>query len=228
MSNQIHPTVVIGEGVELGDGNVIGPYTVICGPTVIGDGNWLGPQVAIGGPPEHRGAHHAVGWDGELAGAGVRIGDNNVIREFTTMSQGYRAPTRLADECYVMGRVFIGHDSVIGDEVTVTSGVQIGGHCEVWAWANLGLGAVVHQRLRIGPGAMVGMGAVVCEEVGAFRVVVGCPARATGVNLVGLSRRGCEEPVIQALEPYLRAEGTLPDGVPEHVATALKHWSARR
>lgn len=227
MPNRIHPTAIIGDGAELGDDNVIGPYSVILGPATIGDGNWIGPHVAIGGPPEHRAAPHSVNWDGDQDGAGVRIGDRNVIREFTTISQGFHEPTRLGDGCYVMGRVFVGHDSDIGDEVTITSGVQIGGHCQVWALANLGLGTVVHQRTAIGPGAMVGMGAVVRRDVEAFTITVGCPARAVGVNEVGLRRRGCSDEIVAAVRSCVLETGGLPEGLPTELAGLWKSWLDR-
>jgi UDP-N-acetylglucosamine acyltransferase len=231
MANRIHPTAVVGAGVELGDGNVIGPYSVILGPCVLGDRNWIGPHVAIGGPSEHRDAPHPVAWDteadDELLGAGVRIGDRNVIREFTTISQGVHRPTTLADDCYVMGRVFVGHDTRVDYGATITAGVQIGGHCEIWALANLGLGTVVHQHTRIGPGAMLGMGAVVSREIGPFAIAVGCPARVSGVNVTGLRRRGCDEPAIAALEPFVTADGPLPDGLPTELVTLLKQWIDR-
>jgi UDP-N-acetylglucosamine acyltransferase len=227
MANRIHPTAVIGEGVELGDNNAIGPYTVILGPATIGDGNWIGPHVAIGGPAEHRDAPHPVAWDGELTGAGVRIGDNNVIREFTTISQGFHEPTRVGADCYVMGRVFIGHDSLIDDGATITAGVQIGGHCEVWPLANLGLGTVVHQHGRIGPGAMVGMGAVVTREIAPFVIAVGVPAKATGMNEVGLRRRGVDQPGVEALRVFSTEGGALPEGLPAELSSVLKRWADR-
>ena len=35
-ANRIHPTAVLGPGVELGSGNVVGPYAVVLGPCRIG------------------------------------------------------------------------------------------------------------------------------------------------------------------------------------------------
>ena len=35
--NKIHPTVIIGKDVILGDGNEILPYTIIEGPVTIGN-----------------------------------------------------------------------------------------------------------------------------------------------------------------------------------------------
>ena len=37
--NKIHPTVIIGKDVILGDGNEILPYTIIEGPVTIGNNN---------------------------------------------------------------------------------------------------------------------------------------------------------------------------------------------
>lgn len=46
--NKIHPTVIIGKDVILGDGNEILPYTIIEGPVTIGNNNVIGPHVIIG------------------------------------------------------------------------------------------------------------------------------------------------------------------------------------
>ena len=48
--NKIHPTVIIGKDVILGDGNEILPYTIIEGPVTIGNNNVIGPHVIIGCP----------------------------------------------------------------------------------------------------------------------------------------------------------------------------------
>jgi UDP-N-acetylglucosamine acyltransferase len=233
LANRIHPTAIIGDGVELGDGNIIGPYSVVLGPCRIGDGNWLGPHVTIGTPAEHRDGPHPVGWDGELDGQGVRIGDHNRIREYVAVHQGIQRETRIGNGCYFLARSHVAHDSVIGDEITLSSSVQLGGHVEVWSGANLGLGVVVHQYCRIGPGAMIGMGAAVRREIGAFVIAVGVPAKVSGINAVGLRRRGCDEATIEALAPFLtggivRGVDELPvQGVPDDVRLLLKAWAER-
>ncbi|MET7751463.1 UDP-N-acetylglucosamine acyltransferase [Micromonospora sp. NPDC005367] len=225
MANRIHPTAVIGPDVELGDGNVVGPYSVIVGPCRIGDGNWIGPHAVIGTPAEYRGGPHPVGWDGESAGTGVVIGDNNTIREFVTINQGTQEITRVGDDCYLLARSHVGHDCVVDDAVTLSDGVQLGGHTHVWSWANIGMGTVVHQRGQVGPGAMVGMGSAVRRTVEPFTITVGNPARASGVNRVGLSRRGCTDDVIDAFETYLKGRADLPDGLPTQVAEQLAAWT---
>ncbi|MEU6641340.1 UDP-N-acetylglucosamine acyltransferase [Saccharomonospora sp. NPDC046836] len=234
MANRIHPTALIGAGVELGEDNVVGPYTVIVGPAVLGAGNWIGPHVTIGTPGEDRTGPHPVAWDSAPAGDpardgyGVRIGDGNRIREYASVHQGTRRPTTIGNGTYLLRGSHVGHDVRVGDGVTLACDVLLGGHTDVWALANLGMGTVVHQGCRIGPGAMVGMGSAVRREVGAFLVCVGNPARVTGINDVGLVRQGMDEAAIAALEPWLKGKGELPaDGVPDDLFTVMKAWNAR-
>lgn len=224
MANRIHPTAIIGAGVELGDDNVIGPYTVIVGPTRIGGGNWIGPHVSIGTPAEYRGGSHPVGWEGEVDGAGVRIGDRSIIREFVTINQGTHETTVVGDDCYLLARSHVGHDCVLDRSVTLADTVQLGGHTHVWSWANIGMSTVVHQRGQIGPGAMIGMGSAVRKPVAPFTIAVGNPARVTSVNRVGLSRRGCSDAVVDAFEEYLKGKADLPADLPAEIADELSAW----
>lgn len=228
MTNRIHPTAVVGDGVELGERNVIGPYTVLVGPCRIGDDNWIGPHVAIGTPAEDRDAPHPAGWDDEQIGHGVEIGDRNRIREFVSVHQGTRRPTRLGDDCYLLAGSHIAHDTVVGDDVTLACSAQLGGHNDVWSYANIGMGAVVHQRSRVGPGAMIGMGAAVRGEVPPFVVSVGVLSRTVGVNEVGLRRHGCDDRQVADLVPFLTGGGELlPKDLPPGVTDALKRWADR-
>ena len=227
MSNRIHPTAIIGPGVELGDENIVGPYAVLVGPCRIGDRNWIGPHVTIGTPAEDRGAPHPAAWDGELDGPGVEIGSDNRLREYVSLNQGTKAPTRLGNGCYLLQNSHVSHDGVVGDEVTMAHSVQLGGHVRVWSYANLGMNAVVHQYGRVGPGAMVGMGSTVRHEAQAFMVSVGSPVRAIRINEVGLRRRGCAPEAIEGLASYLNSVGELPAGLPADLADLLKRWTDR-
>jgi len=235
--NRIHPTAVLGAGVELGDGNVIGPYAVVVGPTRIGDDNWIGPHTTIGTPPEDRGADHPAAWDDAPVGDekhdgfGVVIGSRNRLREYVSVHQGTWRATTIGDDSFYLRNSHVAHDCVMEDDLTVTSNAVTGGHCHVWAGANLGLGATLHQRAVVGPGAMVGMGAAVRREVGAFTIAAGVLARTIGVNRVLLSRRGVDEAAIEELTPWILGEAALPDGLPDRlpsdVSTLVKAWDAR-
>lgn len=228
MSNHIHPSAVIGDGVELGDDNTIGPFSVICGPTVIGDHNWIGPFVTIGTHAECRTVPPPVGWGNDRAQVrGVRIGQGNVVREYVSVQQGTHRETTIGNHCYLMRGSYLAHDVLVDDKVTLSAGTLLAGHVHVWTLANIGMYAMVHQHGRVGPGAMVGMGAAVRWEAEAFTVTIGVPARALRMNVVGLTRLGCDTLAIAAIDSYLAGTGKLPSGLPEEVVTALKHWAER-
>jgi len=199
LMNQIHPTAVIGPDVKIGTGNKVGPYAVILGNTEIGNDNWIGPHVAIGAPGEIRGGEHPVLWDGSGNDATVRIGDQNIIREFTAIHSGKVAGTRIGNNCYIMNNSYIPHDGFLGNDVTISGSVMLGGHVNVLDGANLGMGVVVHQRLVIGERAMVGMGAVVTKDVLPYATVFGNPAKIQNVNKVGMERAGLSIELIREL-----------------------------
>lgn len=194
--NKIHPTAVIDSTVVLGSGNTIGPYAVILGNVHIGDDNWIGPHVAVGTPGEMRGGKHVATWLGETSSATVRIGNRNIIREFTTVQSGHVVGTQIGDDCYIMTKSHIPHDAILGNSVTVSCSVMIGGHTIVQDGANLGLGAVVHQQLVIGKRAMVGMGSVVTRDVAPYSMNYGNPCRLHGGNVIGMQRAGLDEILI--------------------------------
>ena len=210
MANRIHPSAIVGPGVELGADNVVGPFAVLMGPCRIGNGNWIGAHVVIGAPPEIRGFDHGAAWDGDLVGSGVEIGDGNTVREYTTVHSGSAHPTRMGSDCFVMNKVYVGHDGTIGDGVTMASSVTLGGHVTVGERANLGLGAIVHQRRVIGPGVMLGMGAVVTRDVPPYAKAFGNPVRVRGVNAVGMTRQGMADEDVAALAHLYSAGDVVP------------------
>lgn len=77
---------------------------------------------------------------------------------------------------------FVAHDCIIGDFVTLAPRVCVNGNTIVEDDVYIGTGAVLKQGtpdrpLRIGHGAVIGMGAVVTRDVEPGAVVVGSPAR---------------------------------------------------
>lgn len=190
--NTIHPTAIVDPTVKLGTGNVIGPYAVVLGNCEIGDDNWIGPHAAIGTPAQMRGGSHPATWSGEASVGRVVIGSRNVIREFSTVHVSTTGLTSIANGCYFMTQAHVPHDATIEDDVTLSNSAQLGGHTFIQAGANIGLGAVIHQRLVVGSRVMVGMGSVVTKHIPPYSMCFGSPARVRGGNIVGMERAGID------------------------------------
>jgi UDP-N-acetylglucosamine acyltransferase len=230
VANRIHPTAVLGDGVEIGEDNVIGPYAVILGPTRIGDRNWIGPHACIGAPGEHRAHPQPAAWADDEGGEGVLIGDGNHLREHITVHQGTEVQTAIGSGCFVMVHSHVGHDAQVHDDATLAANALLAGHVVVGARATVGMGATVHQRTRIGPGAMIAMSAAVRRDVPPFSTAIGNPARVAGVNEVALRKLHCDDEAVAAVADMVKGGGRdvpadLP--VPAEVMVLLRRWASQ-
>lgn len=182
MPNKIHPTAIIDPHVSLGTDNEIGPFCVLSGRIRIGNGNKFVGHVAIGTAPEHRDY-----WNYFSHGP-VYIGNRGVFREFTTVNAGTTSPTVLGDRVIMLRGAHVGHDCWVEDEVTLSCNAIVGGHSQILEGANIGLSAVIRQRLVVGAYAMLGMGAVVTKNCEPFMIYYGNPATNRGKNDRGIER----------------------------------------
>jgi UDP-N-acetylglucosamine acyltransferase len=175
MANFIHPTAIIGDNVTLGDNNYIGAYCI------------------IGDPAEHKkywqyeeqikdyGTLKII-QKGQIKRGQVIIGDNNVITGLVTIDAGTEGITTIGDNCFLLKKVHIGHDCMIGNNVTISCGAKIGGHSIIKDFCNIGLNAVLHQFSCIKEGCMIGASAFFKGESEPFTKYAGVPARKLGEN----------------------------------------------
>lgn len=84
---------------------------------------------------------------------------------------------RLGRHSQVQYNATVGHDTEIGERVTLYPGCNVSGSVTLGAGVTVGSNAVVLQGLDVGAGAFVGAGAVVTRDVAGGAVVVGNPAR---------------------------------------------------
>jgi UDP-N-acetylglucosamine acyltransferase len=168
-SNIIHSTAIISKSVKLGKNNFIGAYCIIEGNVQIGDNNRFESHVCIGLEPQYRNL--------KLNSKGVKIGSNNIFREFSTVHSGSEIVTIIKDNCYLMNYVHIGHDCIIGNSVTISNAAQFGGHCIVQDYCNIGLNATIHQFSFLGTGCMIGMATVIPKnkKIIPYKTYIGNP-----------------------------------------------------
>jgi UDP-N-acetylglucosamine acyltransferase len=244
MSSNIHKTAVVSPGATFADGVKIGAYAVIEDDVHIGAGTSIGPHAVIrrftrigqnndidahavlGGKPQHTAFDDAR--------TGLLIGDDNVIREGVTIHRAFEpgAATVIGSGCFLMCHAHVGHDCKLGDRVTLTNNVVLGGHVEVGYAAVMGGAAGAHQFLRIGAYSMVAGYVPLRKDVLPFTLVGGNPVRHYRLNTIGLRRNGFDRERIRALETVFRVlrdgdtgMSDVPDS--EDVRT-LREWLAAR
>jgi UDP-N-acetylglucosamine acyltransferase len=198
----IHPTAVV-DGAKLGAGVSVGPYAVIEEDVVIGEGCSIGAHAVIKrhtrmGARNRVYEHAVIGGDPQdlkfdaKTISSTEIGDDNVFRESVTVHRGSRpgAVTRIGNHCFLMALAHVAHDCVLGSHIVMVNNSGVSGECVVGDRAILAGAAGVHQFCRIGRLAMVGMNSKLVQDALPFCITDGNPARARGLNLVGLRRAG--------------------------------------
>jgi len=233
----VHPTAVIGPGAKLHPTVEVGPYAVIGGQVTIGAGTTVGPHAVIEGRTRlgernkvfQFASVGAQPQDLKYAGedSALEIGDENLIREFTTLHKGTTGGggvTRIGNRNLFMAYSHVAHDCRVGDGCVLANAATLGGHVDVGNHVILGGLAAVHQFTRIGQHAFVAGGTMVVMDVPPFCTAQGDRAELVGVNSIGLARHGFSEDQIgrvkEAYRILFRSKLPLEDAV-ERLRTEL-------
>lgn len=217
---KIHPSSVVSSDVELAEDVEIGPYCNIQGHVKIGQGtfieghvtvgsrygiveigknNHIAPGAVIGGPPQD------ISYKAEPTR--LIIGDNNVIREFSTMniatSKGDGA-TVIGNNCYFMAYSHVGHDCKIGNNVVVANNSHFGGHCSVEDNVVIGGVCAFNQFSKIGKNSFVAGSSIVNKDVLPFSRAQGNYAIVRATNKVGLLRKGFPKDEVSNIHKAIR------------------------
>jgi UDP-N-acetylglucosamine acyltransferase len=191
----IGPYSIIGADVRIAAGTSIGPHVVVNGPTAIGKNNRIFQFASIGEMPQ----------DKKYAGEPTRleIGDNNVIREYCTISRGTvqdQGVTRVGSDNWIMAYVHIAHDCRIGNHTIFANSATLAGHVTIDDYAILGGFTLVHQFCKIGAHCFTGMNSVISQDVPPYLMIAGHMAKPYGINSEGLKRRGFSSETLSALK----------------------------
>ncbi len=195
---KVEAFATIYEDVEIGLGTWIGPNVVIMNGARIGKNVQIFPGAVISGDPQD------MKFKGEVTT--TEIGDNTIIREYVTINKGTKANERtvVGKDCLVMSYVHIAHDCVLKDRVILGSYAGLAGEVEVDNWAIISPGSLVHQFVRIGIHVMIQGGSKVSKDVPPFAMAGREPISFTGINSIGLRRRGFTNETIYAIQEAYR------------------------
>ena len=217
VASAVHPTAIVEPGAELGEGVAVGPFcivgnkvrlergcrleshAVVTGRTRLGADCHVFPFAVLGHRPQDM---KYCGEESEL-----RIGARTVVREHATLHPGTIGGgmvTRVGADCLLMAGTHVAHDCRIGDHVVMANGATLGGHVDIGDWAMVGGLAAIHQFVRIGPYAMIGGLSGVESDVIPYGSVLGNRACLSGLNTIGMKRRGVPRDEIMSLRHAYR------------------------
>ncbi|MBI2387095.1 MAG: UDP-3-O-(3-hydroxymyristoyl)glucosamine N-acyltransferase [Elusimicrobia bacterium] len=178
----IHPTVQVGRGaviengVRIGEGTCIGSGVVIKSGTVIGRHCEIKSGAIVG--------EAGFGFERDEEGrpikmiqmGGLRIGDHVEIGSVNTVCRGALGDTVIEDYVKTDDHVHIGHNCRIGSGTMITACAEISGSVTIGKNAWLAPNCSIMQKVTIGDGCFIGIGAVVLRSVEAGAKMFGNPA----------------------------------------------------
>lgn len=226
MNAAIHPTALVEDGARLGEGVRIGPFCVVGPEVLLGDGvslvshvsiagrteigarTQIYPFAALGHPPQD------LKYKGEWNS--LTVGADCIIRESVTMNAGTPngdGRTIVGDRCFFLAYSHVAHDNRIGSGVVMANNVMLAGHCKLGDHVIVGGGAGLHQFVRVGANAFIGGMSAIENDVIPYGMAMGNRAGLSGLNLIGLKRRGHSRESIHELRRAYRLlfgpDGTL-------------------
>jgi UDP-N-acetylglucosamine acyltransferase len=226
----IHATAIVEDGAILGEGVKLGPYSIVGRDVTLGDGVELISHVVIAGTtavgartkifPFASIGHQPQDLKFKGEPCSLSIGSDCIIREGVTMNPGTEgggSVTTVGDHCAFLANSHVGHDSRVGSHVIFSNNVMLAGHCTVGDYAIIGGGAAVIQFARVGAHSFVGGMSGLENDLIPYGMALGNRAYLSGLNIVGLQRRGFSRTDIHGLRRAYRllfaAEGTLMERV---------------
>jgi UDP-2-acetamido-3-amino-2,3-dideoxy-glucuronate N-acetyltransferase len=149
----IHPSAIVDEGAQLGEGTRVWHWVHVCGGARIGSGCSLGQNVFVG--------------NDVVIGNNVKVQNNVSIYDAVTLEDD----------------VFCGPSMVFTNVLNPRSAVNRKAEyrrTRVGRGGTIGANATIVCGHDIGEYAFIGAGAVVTSDVAPYALMIGVPARLTG------------------------------------------------
>ncbi len=206
----VHPDAKIGNGViieafayvdantEIGDETLIRTGAKVLSGARIGKKCDIHPGAVISGIPQD------LKFVGEETTA--EIGDNTTVRECATVNRGTKArgKTTVGSNCLLMAYSHVAHDCEIRNYVIIGNASQVAGEVVVEDHAILSGGTLVHQFVKIGAHAMIQGGSKISKDVPPYITAAREPLVYSGLNTIGLRRRGFSNEQIREIQDVYR------------------------
>lgn len=154
MSNyQIHPSAIVDEGAQIGEGSRVWHFVHVCGGAQIGKGVSLGQNVFVGNKV--------------TIGDHCKIQNNVSVYDNVHLEEGvFCGPSMVFTNVYNPRSLIERKDEYL--DTIVKKGATLGANCTIVC------------GITIGEYAFVGAGAVVNKNVPAYALMVGVPAKQIG------------------------------------------------
>ncbi|GHT77720.1 acyl-[acyl-carrier-protein]--UDP-N-acetylglucosamine O-acyltransferase [Bacteroidia bacterium] len=194
----ISPFVSIDKNVVIGDDTFIYPHAVVLEGARIGKNCRIFPGAVVAGIPQD------LKFQGEETTC--EIGDGTTIRECATINRGTasKGKTVVGSDCLLMAYSHIAHDCIVKNHVIIGNATQLAGEVEVDDYAILSGGTLVHQFSRIGKHAMIQGGSRLGKDIPPYIIAGREPITYSGVNIIGLRRRGFSAEQISLIQEIYR------------------------
>jgi UDP-2-acetamido-3-amino-2,3-dideoxy-glucuronate N-acetyltransferase len=153
MDYYIHPSAIVDEGAEIGEGSRVWHFVHVCGGARIGKGVSLGQNVFVGNKV--------------VIGDHCKIQNNVSVYDNVTLKEGVFCGPSMVFTNVHNPRAMIDRKNEYRDTL-VNRGATLGANCTILC------------GVTIGEFAFVGAGAVITGDVPAYALMVGVPARQVG------------------------------------------------